>query len=87
MHNVYNYMNRPANTLVVDFASKYIGGGALSEGFVQEDLVLVLDQTQCCLSLLLLQVEEVVSTVVPLVQFNMAACHLKYTYVHTHGFI
>ena len=37
VYEVFNNVGKPANTLVVDYACKYIGGGALGEGFVQEE--------------------------------------------------
>ena len=37
IYDVYDYKDRPVNTLRVDYASKYIGGGALGNGFVQEE--------------------------------------------------
>ena len=35
--DVYDLRHAPANTLIVDFANKHVGGGCFSSGFVQEE--------------------------------------------------
>ena len=40
-NDVYMYEHLPANTLVVDFANRHVGGGCFGKGFVQEEQMVV----------------------------------------------
>jgi len=46
--NIYTYDDKPANSLVVDFANAHVGGGCFGGGFVQEEQMVAQSSDFAC---------------------------------------